>query len=63
MLITFAPLVTAQLIPFARPELEPTPLSLRTLPSRMLHAGHTPATPMVFSEVAATVPDTCVPWP
>ena len=46
--MTFAPLVTAQLMPFARPELEPIPLSLSTLPSRIVHPGHTPATPVVL---------------
>ena len=61
--MTFAPFLTAQLMPFARPELDPTPLSLSTLPARMVHPGHTPATPMVLLALAATMPATWVPWP
>src|SRR3954454_16871852 len=63
MLMTCAPFLTAQLMPFARPELEPVPVSLRIFPASMEHPGQTPATPMPLLAVAATIPATCVPWP
>src|SRR4051794_17349548 len=63
MLMTWEPFLTAQLMPFAKPELDPAPVSLRIFPARMEHPGQTPATPMPLPAVAATIPATCVPWP
>jgi hypothetical protein len=55
MLMTFSPFLTAQLVPLARLELDPTPR--RCLPARIVQHG-TPQQPTVMLEVATTMPAT-----
>ncbi len=62
-LITSAPWSVAQSMPWATPASEPEPLSSSTRTGRMLAPGATLSTPIPLSASAATIPDTCVPWP
>ena len=61
-LTTFRPRSPARARAAALLELLPLPLSLRILNGMTLASGAVPVTPMVLL-AAATMPDTCVPWP
>lgn len=63
MLITWAPLSAAQMIPFAIQLYWPLPLSPRTFTFMRLTLNPTPATPFPLSVIAAAIPAQWVPWP
>ncbi len=63
MLITRAPLRTAQRIAFASASMSIVPSAATTLATRSSTAGAMPAMPSSLFTVAAITPETNVPWP
>ena len=63
MLITRAPLSTAQMTALAMSESQPLPSAHSAVTGRISAPGAAPATPTPLPVDAARIPATCVPWP
>ena len=57
-LMTLAPASAAYTMPEATLEVDPEPLSSRTLTDRIMHSGQAPATPVPLFVAAAAMPAT-----
>src|SRR3954453_6666539 len=62
-LMTPAPWSAAHRIPLAMSDDQPEPLAPSTFTGRIRAPGARPATPTLLLAMAATIPDTWVPWP